>query len=54
MLWVAVRLQISDTDAEYAMTLLAEEIPACFSANETGEEYRQPECPDCHSRDVTF
>jgi hypothetical protein len=49
-----VRLQVADDDAEYAMSLLAEEIPAGFTAEETGEDYQQPECPRCHSRDVTF
>jgi hypothetical protein len=49
-----VRLQVEDNDAEHAMTLLAEEIPAGFTPEETGEEYHQPECPNCHSRDVTF
>ncbi|HEY6307390.1 MAG TPA: hypothetical protein VI488_13125 [Candidatus Angelobacter sp.] len=49
-----VRLQVSDDDAEYAMSLLAEEISAGFTAEETGEDYQQPECPNCQSRDVTF
>lgn len=49
-----VRLQVADEDAEHALALLAEEIPAAFTAEETGEAYRQPECPTCHSRDVSF
>jgi hypothetical protein len=49
-----VRLQVADDDAEYALSLLAEEIPAGFTADETGEDYQQPECPNCHSRDVGF
>ena len=49
-----VRLQVADADAEHAMALLAEEIPDGFTAEETGEAYQQPECPNCHSRDVTF
>lgn len=49
-----VRLQVADDDAEYAMALLAEEIPDAFIAEETGEDYKQPECPNCHSRDVMF
>jgi hypothetical protein len=49
-----MRLQVADEDAEFALSLLAEEIPAGFTAEETGEEYQQPVCPQCHSRDVTF
>jgi hypothetical protein len=49
-----VWLQVADDDAEYAMSVLAEEIPATFTAEETGEAYQQPECPTCHSRDVAF
>jgi hypothetical protein len=49
-----VRLQVSDTDAADAMMLLGEEIPAVFSAEDVGEEYWQPSCPTCRSRDVTF
>jgi|SRR5215472_7454236 len=49
-----VRLQVSDEDSEDALALLREEIPASFSAEETGEEYWQPACPTCSSRDVTF
>jgi hypothetical protein len=49
-----VRLQVLDTDSEDAMALLGEEIPASFSAEEIGEEYLQPLCPSCHSRDVSF
>lgn len=49
-----VRLQVANGDAEHAMTLLAEGIPAGFTAEETGEAYLQPECPNCHSQDATF
>lgn len=49
-----VRLQVADEDAEHAMALLSEEIPAAFTAEETGEPYEQPECPQCRSRDVSF
>jgi hypothetical protein len=49
-----VRLQVSDTDAADAMTLLGEEIPAVFSAEDVGEEYWQPACPKCGSRDVGY
>src|SRR5437899_7263700 len=49
-----VRLQVAGDDVQTAIELLSEEIPPSFSAEELGEEYRQPECPTCHSRDVTF
>lgn len=49
-----LRLQVLDTDAEDAMALLGEEIPASFSAEEIGEEYMQPVCPACNSRDLSF
>jgi hypothetical protein len=49
-----LRLQVASDDAEHALALLAEEIPAGFTAEETGEAYQQPECPKCHSRDVAF
>jgi len=49
-----VRLQVASDDAQVAMEILAEEIPSSLSFDETGEEYRQPECPNCHSLDVTF
>jgi hypothetical protein len=48
-----VRLQVPDDQVQIAMDLLAEEIPASFSADGIGEEYRQPECPLCGSRDVS-
>ena len=49
-----VRLQVADEDAEHALALLSEEIPAGFTAEETGEAYENPQCPQCHSRDVSF
>ena len=49
-----LRLQVSDADAGYALALMGEEIPASFSAEEIGEEYVQPVCPACQSRDVSF
>lgn len=49
-----VRLQVAEGEVPIAMELLGEEIPASFSADEIGEEYRQPECPRCGSRDVTL
>jgi predicted RNA-binding Zn-ribbon protein involved in translation (DUF1610 family) len=49
-----VRLQVGDDEVQIAIELLSEEIPASFSADEIGEEYRQPECPRCGSRDVSL
>lgn len=49
-----VRLQVADDDAQLALELLAEEIPENFTAEEIGEEYRQPQCPNCNSRNVSF
>lgn len=49
-----VRLQVADDDAQHAIALLSEEIPAAFAAEEIGEAYEQPVCPQCHSRDVSF
>lgn len=48
-----VRLQVVDDEAPQALELLAEEIPESFSAEEIGEEYRQPACPKCGSRDIS-
>jgi transposase-like protein len=36
------------------MEVLSEEIPAAFTAEEVGEAYTQPVCPECSSRDVSF
>lgn len=49
-----LRLQVADEDAQFALDLLAEEIPESFSAEEVGEEYLQPECVECGSLDVSF
>lgn len=49
-----IRLQVVDEDAQLAFEVLSEEIPESFTAEEIGEEYRQPECPRCHSRDVSL
>jgi hypothetical protein len=49
-----VKLQVADENVEHALALLSEEIPAGFTAEETGEAYRQPECSKCHSRYVSF
>jgi hypothetical protein len=49
-----LRLQLRQENAEAAMEILAQEIPAGFSAEEIGEEYNQPRCPNCGSLDVSF
>jgi len=49
-----LRLQLLQEDAAAAMEVLAQEIPAGFSAEEIGEEYNQPRCPNCGSLDVSF
>ncbi|HLW54270.1 MAG TPA: DUF2007 domain-containing protein [Candidatus Angelobacter sp.] len=49
-----VRLRVAEEDARLALELLAEEIPQSFTAEEIGEEYRQPSCTNCHSRDVSY
>ena len=49
-----VRLRVSNADVQDAVALLGEEIPASLPADETGAEYRQPICPSCASRDVSF
>lgn len=49
-----VRLQVRADDGESAIAVLAQEIPDSFSAEEVGEEYLQPACPKCGSRDVGF
>ena len=49
-----VRLCLRQNDAEAALSVLAEEIPAEFTADQVGEDYRQPECPNCTSRNVDF
>lgn len=49
-----VRLRVREDDAESALTVLGQEIPAGFSTEEVGAEYEQPACPKCDSRDVDF
>jgi hypothetical protein len=49
-----VRLRVREDDAEPALAVLGQEIPEAFSAGEVGEEYEQPQCPRCGSRDVDF
>lgn len=49
-----LRLQVAAADVQAAMEVLSDEIPASFTAEEVGEEYAQPACPECGSRDVDF
>lgn len=49
-----IRLMVRDDESESALEVLAAEIPAEFTADEVGEEYQQPACPNCSSRDVDF
>lgn len=49
-----LRLQLLEGDAQTALDILGEEIPPSFSAEEIGEEYIQPKCPNCQSLDVSF
>jgi rubredoxin len=49
-----VRLYVREDEKEAALAVLAEEIPEGFTADEVGEDYEQPSCPRCGSRDVSF
>lgn len=49
-----VRLYVREDEGEAALSVLAEEIAAAFTSEEVGEDYQQPECPNCGSRDVEF
>jgi|SRR5450432_374520 hypothetical protein len=49
-----VRLRVREDDGESALEVLAQEIPASFTAEEVGEEYLQPACPKCESLDINF
>jgi hypothetical protein len=48
-----IQLQVDKKDAEAAMAILREGIPPTIVYEEGQEEYRQPECPNCHSLDVS-
>ena len=41
-----VKLQVAAEDREAALAVLGEEMPASFTAEEVGEEYQQPACPN--------
>jgi hypothetical protein len=49
-----LKLQRLQENAEAAMEVLGQEIPPSFSADEIGEEYIQPRCPNCASLDIGF
>jgi hypothetical protein len=49
-----VRLCLRENDADAALAVLAEQIPISFSADEVGEGYVQPVCPQCESRDSGY
>jgi hypothetical protein len=49
-----VRLYVREDDGESAIAVLAQEIPETFFPEEVGEDYIQPVCPKCRSRDVEF
>jgi hypothetical protein len=49
-----IKLRVEQEDAEAALELLGEAIPATLSVDEGGKEYRQPQCPKCRSLDIKF
>ena len=49
-----IKLRVEKGDAEAAWEVLGEAIPATLSIDETGKEYRQPQCPKCSSLDIKF
>jgi hypothetical protein len=49
-----VQLCVREDEGSAALAILAEEIPTGFTADEVGEDYQQPVCPHCGSRDVDF
>jgi hypothetical protein len=49
-----MRLQVRAEDAEEAVALLHEPIPATFSTDDFGGAYDQPHCPKCNSLDIAF
>ncbi len=48
-----IRLNVREEDAEAATQLLTAPIPETFEVAGVGE-YRQPQCPNCQSVDVSF
>jgi Putative prokaryotic signal transducing protein len=49
-----MRLQVRAEDAEEALALLHEPIPATFITDDFGGAYDQPQCPKCNSLDIAF
>jgi Putative prokaryotic signal transducing protein len=49
-----MRLQVRAEDAEEAVALLHEPIPATFITDDFGGAYDQPQCPKCNSLDIAF
>jgi hypothetical protein len=49
-----IRLQLLEEDVKPAMDILSQDIPPILSAEEVGQEYVQPRCPNCNSLDVRF
>jgi hypothetical protein len=49
-----MRLQVRAEDAEEAVSLLHEPIPATFTTDDFGGAYDQPRCPKCNSLDIGF
>jgi Putative prokaryotic signal transducing protein len=49
-----MRLQVRAEDAEEAVALLHEPIPATFITDDFGGAYNQPHCPKCNSLDIAF
>lgn len=47
------KLQVKPEDQEAAREILDQPIPESFEVEGAGE-YRQPECPKCHSVNITF
>ena len=48
-----IRLQVHETDAEKALEVLNDGIPAVFFS-EKGELYEQPQCPNCESLNISY
>jgi hypothetical protein len=48
-----IRLQVPEGDAEKALEVLNDGIPAVFFS-EKGELYEQPQCPNCDSLNISY
>jgi ribosomal protein S27AE len=48
-----IRLQVPEVDAEKALQILNDGIPAVFFS-EKGELYEQPQCPNCDSLNISY